>query len=126
MNRKEIKFGQYKVVVQAATVSIGMYRSILINNAVQEEDAIAPVEGNLQYLARRILHTMIYPTLIAGTVEAEGFEHWPITFAEFAELPEEMEPLWENAVFELNPHWKAKVDPDPTTTDGGKKSRKSG
>jgi hypothetical protein len=115
-----VTYENYSVTVRPATVAIGMYRSVLINQAVQEEGE--PSEGDdLQTFARRILHTMIYPSLIAATVKAEGFEHWPLTFSEFQELPEQFEASWEVAVYNHNQHWKPKVPP----TEAEKKSKTS-
>ena len=114
-----VTYESYTVTVRPATVAIGMYRSVLINQAVQEEGE--PGEGDLLVFSRRILHTMIYPSLIAATVKQEGFDHWPLTFEEFQELPEQFEAAWETAVYNHNQHWKPKVPP----TEAEKKSKTS-
>jgi hypothetical protein len=112
----EIVCDQFKLTVRASTVSIGMHRTLLMDEAFEQENKLGKLDpGNIKDLSRRIAHVKIYPSLIAATVEAEGFEHWPPTFEEFCELPEGLEALWEGAVYELNSHWLPQVkSPDKT------------
>jgi hypothetical protein len=101
-----------RLVVRPANTQIGMLRTLLIDTARQEERARGELqEGDLNELSRRILHTIVYPALIAATIEHEGFETWPLPFDQFIELPEPLEAAWEEAAYALNPHWRM-VDPD--------------
>jgi hypothetical protein len=109
MNTKEIrevKFGSYRLVVRSANVEVGFIRTMMRNKTIEEDKARGELQvDDLPELSRRVMHTQIYPSLMAAVIEHEGFDHWPLTFEEFYDLPEGIEPLWEAAVYELNPHW---------------------
>lgn len=95
-----------RLVVRSATVQIGMKRTLIAEQARKEENERGELpEGDIDELSRRILHTIIYPSLIAATVEHEGLD-WPLSFEAFRELPEKLESQWELAVYELNEHWR--------------------
>jgi len=52
----------------------------------------------------RLLRRFTYPDLMAATVEASGIP-WPLAFDDYLALPERLGLAWEQAVYELNPHW---------------------
>ena len=87
------------VTVAEATILISMRREQLRQEAFRcvEED---PLRGVLrQYHAE----------LVAPVVEAEGFDTWPGPFEDFLELPERFARAWDDAVYDLNPHWAPKT-----------------
>jgi len=102
----------------------GMYRSLLRDEAISDlvKSRPDPVEGeipapiseddNMWNMSDELLHVHFYPCMIAGTRQATGFSHWPITYVEYALLPEGMLIAWEEAIFGLNPQWKLKPDLD--------------
>jgi hypothetical protein len=108
-----------------ATVRRSMIRTLLQAQADADEQALHPVpSGNIEESALRFLHVFLYPNLIAGVQSQTGFSPWPISFEEFVSLPEQLEIPWENAVFDLNPQWKAlPIAPDEKKVQ--KPSRKS-
>lgn len=111
----------YRAVVQEATAQMGMLRSVLISSASSNgKDTSAPADDpmsgdGIAQTAHWIMRHVLYPALIAGTVEHD-FDHWPISFDEFCELPEPFEIAWETAVFDLNPHWRLKQG-EPSEAD---------
>lgn len=104
MNKREVVFGTYRVVVGEATAKAGMIRSVLAANALEEENALG-TPGTIEASARRIMHIVLYPALVAAVVEHSGFDKWPLDFNEFCELPESFVIEWEEATYALNPHW---------------------
>lgn len=56
--------------------------------------------------AEIVIRMMIYPSLIAAVKSHEGFESWPVSYQEFAMLPENFVVEWEQATFDLNPNWR--------------------
>lgn len=97
-----------RLTVTRATTLTGTRRSILIYKALEEvqkdiqkanEDGREEPED-----AIKVLKTSTYPTIVAGTKQVEGIP-WPLSFDEFCELPDSLVFEWENAIFELNPHW---------------------
>jgi len=109
---KTISGGGLSVTVSAATMLIGLRRTRLIIQAGQGE----PDSDPDMLVARRI----IYPALVAAVADHAGFEAWPIPFEEFLALDEGFAAQWEQAVFELNPHWLSQPD-TPATVAGEKK-----
>lgn len=107
--RVTIEQGGIKLVVSGpATVRQGMVRSRLKYEAKQAKE---------KDFDRALLRSMVYPDLIAATIEAEGVE-WPLGFDAYLELPETLGVEWEEAVYRLNPHWippekKEGEAPDP-------------
>ncbi|MFH1555138.1 MAG: hypothetical protein ABII76_09785 [Pseudomonadota bacterium] len=91
-----------RIVVTEAHALEGMKRARLAAHAERENEHEEDVD-------RAILHMLVYPPLIAATVEAEGIP-WPLTFEQFLELPDTLMRPWEDAVFGLNPHWIPKSD----------------
>jgi hypothetical protein len=95
------------LTITEATSRVGMHRALLIEQARAEETK-KDVPASLIDAASQLLHTVLYPSMIAATVEATGFAKWPITFEEYADLPEQLVMQWEDAVFSLNAHWRPK------------------
>lgn len=87
---------QLWVTVSEATVAIGIKRQNLLRQARAE----APASFDEQ-----LLRLLVYPDLIAATVDARGFDDWPISFDDYLALPEQFAYEWERAVYALNPHW---------------------
>lgn len=94
-----------RLTVAAATVRMGIERTIMQNGARRFED-----EPGVALLRR-----FTWPDLVASTVEGEiEIENggavkvrpvFDLTFEEWLELPEALVISWETAVYELNPHW---------------------
>jgi hypothetical protein len=92
-----------------ATVEMGMRRSMLLSQARGDAEPQADDDPTLA-LARHLLRTIYYPTMIAAVVRQSGFDHWPISYEEYAALPEPPVIEWEEATFALNPHWKPRPE----------------
>lgn len=100
-------------VAGPANTRMGMYRSLLmeteresIKAALDRENGSGEIQNpTMEMAAENLLRGIFYPAFIAATREQEGFDHWPITSAEFLELPEGLMIEWERAVWELNPRW---------------------
>jgi hypothetical protein len=101
--------------IARANGSIGTYRTLLLQRA-KEEEATAPDMADLLALGNYLTHLFVYPSLIAATVAANGLPSWPLSFAEYMELPEQFLIAWEAKVWELNPHWRPK-EPEPEAQD---------
>ena len=90
-----------RLVIARADIRAGMRRTRL------QLDADAHDKGKK---ARRddpdvrLLRRFTYPDLMAATVEASGIP-WPLAFEDYLALPERLGLAWEQAVYELNPHW---------------------
>jgi hypothetical protein len=112
---KTVKFEEYELTIGIANAESGMYRTLLIEQAQAEEAAniAADFASDLKSLSRRLLHTILYPSMIAAVKEQKGFAEWPIPFDEFRELPEPFMIEWEQAVFSLNGHWQPKLPEEP-------------
>jgi len=128
-NSKTIEYtsvgGQvYTLVLGTATGEIGVYRTILRQHAMDEEEAAEKAAGftsadelDLRQASMRVLHTLMYPSMMSCVISQTGFEHWPLKYEEFKELDEELIAEWEVATFELNPHWR----PVPQTKEAARK-----
>lgn len=100
------KLKKIKVTVQKATYKMGIMRSAIMANQGQIVDEMKISSDHpFAEATEMALRLTTYPALIAGTVETEGFENWPLTYDQVAQLPEQWGADWEKAVFELNPHW---------------------
>jgi len=100
-----------RLTIVQSTVRIGMMRTLMMERAgVPKFDLKKPGEfmNDLMAQSEYWVESYLYPSLICAVGEAIGFEHWPITLDEFMELPEPFAYEWEQAVFELNSHWKPK------------------
>jgi len=106
-------------VAGPANTRRGMIRSLLIETEKarieQERSERNGSEGthipDMGEVSENMLRTVYYPAFIAATIQAEGFEHWPISPEEFLELPEPLSIEWEKAVAELNPKWFENLTP---------------
>lgn len=87
-----------KVVVERATVLIGMRRARLKVEAEKEKD-----------IDRLLLRTYTYADIAActkGTLTIDGRDQpWPPDFETFLNLPDELGNQLEEAVYAANPHW---------------------
>lgn len=101
MQTRNIQHGNFNLTLSEATTLMGMRRTML---QVQMQKAL---EGDE---AQRILQVITYPDLVGAVVKTEGFAAWPISFADFCDLPEQFTTRWEQAVYELNPHWSPGYD----------------
>jgi len=102
----------YELKVLEADAEMGMYRTMLQETAIAEEQALMKDGAtDLRAVSRRILHTLMYPAMIAASEPVSGFDEWPITFDEYRKLPEPLIIEWEEKVFSLNAHWQPKSEP---------------
>lgn len=104
---------EISVTIQEADAVIGLRRKLLSAQAFVEDaenpGTVKPVETDP---ARHMLRVMDFPNLVAPVVEVQGLPD-PITFEDFASLPEVMLTRWSEAVYELNPHWRVvQTEPD--------------
>ena len=60
--------------------------------------------------AASIMAQVIYPDLIAATVESDGLDVGSLSIEEFLELDERLVGAWEEVVYDLNPHWLPGAD----------------
>lgn len=126
---------EYNVIIhlRQARVIEGMRRGQIIQERLGRETVKAVAEGGetpltaptptLDTLTHRLVSFYTYPACIAATTaidnlksytDTSGKEH-PFTsdkelladipFEEFLELPEALVVMWEEAAYELNPHW---------------------
>jgi hypothetical protein len=86
-----------RVVVSAANVLQGLKRTRLRNQH-------GPIDSTPEEVL--IAQIFTYPDLVAAakSIEIDGLDG-EITFEQFAALPEALVLQWEQAVYELNPHW---------------------
>lgn len=86
--------------IRQATVRDGIKRTMFMRDAEDNET------GDLEL---DVLRRLVYPPLMAvtiGTLVVDGQEQeWPLDFETYTELPEALGIEWENAAFELNPHF---------------------
>lgn len=124
-----------RLVVSQATVLMGMKRAVLQGSAEswvasRRAEALADIEGDadaegkgeggsdddpasgnghrigmLTLMAGSLAARILYPDLIACTVEADGLDAEALTVESFLELPDQLTGAWEAAVYALNPHW---------------------
>lgn len=98
MRDKVIERDGFKLHIMRANVLIGMRRTRMRVEGSQVDD---------DDIDRQLLRAVVYPDLIAPVASTQGFADWPISFEDFLELPETLVIDWENAVYELNPHWQS-------------------
>lgn len=139
MATREVRYRdeEYNVIIhlRQARVVEGMKRTQIIQDnlerAVLEAKARGedPPEPTVENLALRVLRFYTYPACIAAVTSIEnpksytgaddkshpfvnGKELMPeMTLEEFFELPEAMVLIWEEAAYELNPHWVPQFRP---------------
>ena len=91
--------------------------------------------AKLEDTDEKILRVYLYPDILAATTgvliykrngpkaEDETILHDKMpTFAEFLELPEPLVAKWENAIYELNPHWANREPEEADDPDHPKES----
>jgi hypothetical protein len=103
-----------RLTVGRATALVGMRRSVMVFNA-RAELKDKPVDTALS-----VLRTITYPDLTACLVAAEGIPA-EISFEDFCNLPDDLIALWEDAVYEVNPHWNPAGTPEEVASEAEKK-----
>ena len=104
---------EVSVVVGEATYAMGLHRTLLIQEQAEFTIDVSTPENR----AKGLLLSLFYPSMIASVVEQEGFEVWPISRDDFVSLPEALMAEWEQATFELNPHWVPETPEKPEEED---------
>lgn len=104
------------LVISEATVRMNLLRTLLLEESspLPKEDATETDQVIPPLLGRQmdsILRVFLYPALISSVKSQMGFDHWPISYQEFCNLPDKLEVPWEEATFELNPHWQPDMEP---------------
>lgn len=95
MRQIEIVHGDKSITLSQSNAVIGMRRKLLREQARTDGD-----------FAQQLVEVMLYPDVIAATVDQAGFDSWPLTRDQFSnDLPEEFVNALEDAVYDLNPHW---------------------
>ena len=112
METKRIEFTKgdstWSLQLSEATALIGMKRSVArASNRLSQSGE----------LASSVLRGITYPDLTSCVVEASGFDEWPISYDDFAQLPEQLVMLWEAAAYDLNPHWLPEIEGEEAETD---------
>jgi len=106
--------GTLEIVVGEATVLQGMKRQMLQSEAlaiIQKEDGTRKVPDEPDALGLYLLKRYTWPNCIAATVKSsKALNHMELTFERFCQLPERFVAKWEQAVLELNPHWRLQGD----------------
>ena len=115
MQRRTVEYTsgdtEVRIVVSEATALAGMKRAILRGRvdaylgAVRGNDESASVDT----IALELMARVVYPDLLACTVEADGIDLDALDVGAFCELPDALVDAWEAAVYELNPHWLPSV-----------------
>jgi hypothetical protein len=100
MQTRTIEHQDIKLTVSEATTLIGMKRTRL------KVEASKAGETDVD---RHLLRLYPYADLVAATIQAEGLP-WPLDFESFLALPEQLVAKWEEAAYELNPHWLPQQD----------------
>lgn len=104
-----------RLTVGRATALVGMRRSIMVYNADSDlKETPEPVDDAL-----RVLRAVTYPDLTACLVASEGIP-LEISFADFCNLPDDLITQWEQATYEVNPHW----NPAGTAEDAKQEAEK--
>jgi hypothetical protein len=90
------------LTIERATARMGVARFQMMlagdeANKTETDEALKP------------LRLITYPDCITATVKAEGIP-WPLSFADFADLPEQVVNQWIEAVYQVNPQWRAVLD----------------
>ena len=96
-----------RLVLGAASVLAGMKRAILSGRAtafLESQESQAAGTASVAATARNLIAQTLYPDCLAAIVEAEGLDA-EMDVAAFLQLPEELTDTWQNAVYDLNPHW---------------------
>jgi hypothetical protein len=97
-----IKYHRYSVIVQEATVQMGLDRIKLREEAKQDAESLFD-------FGLKALRMLTYPDLMAATIEFINLPS-PFEFEDFLNIPDAMLQKWEDAVYSLNPHWLSGKD----------------
>jgi len=107
LRRKEIRWGDYKVLVRQATYGDAIRRSAIIASVVNAMDGKEDEPG----AGLTLVIAMDYAACVSATESAEGLDLEALrqNLEVFLNLPDEFVSKWKEAVYELNPHWDPKV-----------------
>lgn len=94
---KAVKGNGYSIILSEATYLQALRRERLKSEASAFKDT---------EIELRIARILTYPDIVAATRETEGFENWPPSFEELCNWPALFVEKLEEAVYELNPHWR--------------------
>ncbi len=114
------------ITVTEASVKHAMTRARL---KIEGEVEAAKLEDTDE----KILRVYLYPDIVAattgvliyernGTADEKVLHDKMMIFAEFLELPEPLAAKWENAIYELNPHWANREPEEADDPDHPKES----
>lgn len=95
---------EISVTISQATTLMGVQRSILALNGFKKNEELAKTKEDARTDALAVIQAITYPDLVACVVGAQGLPVQP-TIDEFLELPDEFVSKWEQAVYDMNPHW---------------------
>ncbi len=138
MATREVRYRdeEYNVIIhlRQARVVEGMKRTQIIQDNLELATIEAKAKGEdlpeptVQNLAIRVIRFFTYPACLAATASIENPKSYTdaddkshpfvgkklvpeVTLEEFMELPEAMVLMWEEAAYELNPHWVPQLRP---------------
>lgn len=97
--QKQLEWGVLRVIVGKATVRMGARRT-----EIQLREMADTREGEDFWI--RWLRRFTYPSMVAGTLCADGFGFSEVmSFEDYLDLDEGIAREWLDAIIELNPHW---------------------
>lgn len=102
---RTIEEGEISVTVDRSDYEMALVRTHLLREAERDIREASPPYDDEHAWARWIT----YPNCIACTVAVKGMP-WPLTFKDFCKNPETFNIAWEQAVYEVNPHWKPNIN----------------
>jgi hypothetical protein len=114
-----------KLIIVEANGKMGMRRSVLRYNSKPEE---------YESEETKVLRVITYPDLVSSVLSGSGtigvydendsdteivvdFSKMPIPFPLFCMLPDRLLAAWEEACYQMNPHW----NPETTISEAAKK-----
>jgi hypothetical protein len=134
-----------RIVVREANAMDGITRAVLQGTAESwllahgyvveeaEAEAEAKAEGQeaegekartqmaaARAIAARLAARIVYPDLMSTVAEAEGIDP-DLSLDAFLELPDTLTGPWQEAVYELNPHWLTLRPATPEQEEAEKK-----
>jgi len=135
-----------RIVVRTATAMDGMVRALLQNRAEEYIQSLTTLDGvpriegaddeatddapaevapvSVRIVAARMMARFLYSDLLAVVVEAEGIDT-EMDVETFMLLPEQLTDVWQNVVYELNPHWYPFVRPEEPKPEDDAKGKKA-
>ena len=98
-----------RITVGEATYQQGALRSVIAERQRRHmaNVPVPEVDDDLAmsiYLTESALRMLIYPAIVAATLEVSGMA-WPVAPEVIGAMDEQSIVAWEQAVFELNPDW---------------------